>query len=899
MTSQIVQKDCEQYTIGWIAALALERAAATAILDEHHQIPADFEPPCSDSNVYTWGRIGEHNVVIASLAAGGYGTVSAATTAIPMLACFPHIRFGLLVGIGGGIARPNEGRDIRLGDVVVSQPTGTSGGVVQYDFGKFKAGHGPERIGSLRKPPEAMLKALAKLQADHELADSQVPQILEAMGQSYPNMMRSKPGKPSYQYQGTEHDHLFRSTYNHIGGADCSKCDLAQSIQRDQRFSLGPEIHYGVVASGNWLIKEVPVRDEIIEFTGEDCLCLEMEAAGLMDSFPCIVIRGISDYADSHKNDRWQRYAAATAAAFAKELLSYIPVHELSQTPKVIENQDIRECLNQIDQRITELVPNITSVKNHTNQLVLDAQQQKVMEWLSSSDSSINQNKARQLHQQGTGTWFLKSNDFINWKSYPHSFLWLNGFPGSGKTILSSTIITALEKDTTSSQWLLYFYFDFSDPRKQSHDSMVRSLIHQLYYRSEITRKELNLLFSSSENGHRQPATESLCKVFTNSIEHSDQIWIVLDALDECETRKGGQYTSLLPWIRSLIKARLDHVHLLVTSRPEHDIEKAFQYLASTDSIIHLESKLVSDDISTYVHARVRDHDGLERWRGRPDIQDEIEKELRERANGMFRWVACQLDVLEGCTDLRMLRKAIASLPETLDETYSRILDLIPPYHKDNMIRILQFLVYSERPLRLEEAVDAIIVEPEHEDMFQPGNRMPQPEEIKLIVREIRESYPFAEYCAKYWMTHAVDDKDDRVFKRLLIRFFLEEHGSFVSCCLLYNPDRSWDKEPSKKMIPHKLYYASFVGLKSAVKLLLQTGADINAQGGIYGNALQAASLGGYTELVQLLLDKGANIHAQGGEYSNALQAASSRGYTAIVQLLLDKGADINAQGGR
>ena len=248
---------------------------------------------------------------------------------------------------------------------------------------------------------------------------------------------------------------------------------------------------------------------------------------------------------------------------------------------------------------------------------------------------STNQNKARQLHQQGTGTWFLESNDFVNWKTNPHSFLWLSGFPGTGKTVLSSTIIAALEKDIMSSQGLLYFYFDFSDPGKQLCDNMIRSLISQLYYRWDFTRKELDLLFCSNENGCRQPPTESLCKIFRNSIEQVDQIWIVLDALDECKTRKGGQHDSLLPWIRSLTDAKLDHVHLLVTSRPEHDIEKAFQYLASTDSIVRLESKLVFDDISTYVHARVREHSGLERWRGRPDVQDEIEKKLRERANGM------------------------------------------------------------------------------------------------------------------------------------------------------------------------------------------------------------------------------------------------------------------------
>lgn len=113
----------EQYTVGWICALSIEAAAARAMLDQR------FQPLKSnnakDSNAYILGRIEEHNVVIASLPMGAYGTTSAAVTATNMLSSFPNIRFGLLVGIGGGI--PSEEHDIRLGDVIVSKPDGPFG----------------------------------------------------------------------------------------------------------------------------------------------------------------------------------------------------------------------------------------------------------------------------------------------------------------------------------------------------------------------------------------------------------------------------------------------------------------------------------------------------------------------------------------------------------------------------------------------------------------------------------------------------------------------------------------------------------------------------------------------------------------------------------------------------
>ncbi|CAD0055862.1 unnamed protein product [Aureobasidium pullulans] len=118
----------------------------------------------------------------------------------------------------------------------------------------------------------------------------------------------------------------------------CKDCDPALEISRDAREDpLIPEVHYGVIASGNRLIKDATERDMIAKDSGEDCLCLEMEAAGLMNSFPCLVIRGICDYADSHKNDDWQEYVAATAAVYAKELLSYLDSADVTKTSRAIE----------------------------------------------------------------------------------------------------------------------------------------------------------------------------------------------------------------------------------------------------------------------------------------------------------------------------------------------------------------------------------------------------------------------------------------------------------------------------------------------------------------------------------------------------------------------------------
>ncbi|KAJ5680087.1 hypothetical protein N7536_011226 [Penicillium majusculum] len=159
----------DAYTVGWICALPVETAAAKLMLDEIHP-PLPRLP--MDQNTYILGSIREHNVAITSLPSGVYGNISAATVAMQLLSSFRAIRIGLMVGIGGGV--PSSNADIRLGDIVVSQPSDTFGGVIQYDLGKALSGGKFKRTGMLNRPPKTLLTALATLQAYHLTEDSQV-----------------------------------------------------------------------------------------------------------------------------------------------------------------------------------------------------------------------------------------------------------------------------------------------------------------------------------------------------------------------------------------------------------------------------------------------------------------------------------------------------------------------------------------------------------------------------------------------------------------------------------------------------------------------------------------------------------------------------------------------------
>ena len=313
----------KDYTVGWICALPTEFVAAQAMLDERHQaLPNNIH----DQNNYALGRIGKQDIAIACLPKYQTGTSPAAIVANTMLFGFPSIRFGLMVGIGGGVpSMVGKRRDLRLGDIVVSAPTGVGTGVVQYDMGKTEKEGQFRRTGALNKPPPILLTAISSLETQHGLEKQLSEHISSGFTRWYPDWASK------YAYQGADCDRLFEASYDHIDDNDesCQHCDGLKIIARPSRCDSFPVIHYGNIASGNQVMKHGITRDQLAE--RDDVICFEMEAAGLMDSFPCLVIRGICDYADSHKNKKWQPYSAATAAAYAKALL-------LSVAPQAVQD---------------------------------------------------------------------------------------------------------------------------------------------------------------------------------------------------------------------------------------------------------------------------------------------------------------------------------------------------------------------------------------------------------------------------------------------------------------------------------------------------------------------------------------------------------------------------------
>lgn len=338
--------DPATYTVGWICALVTEYVAARLFLDEEHPCPEGLAS--NDTNKYCLGTIRDHKVVIAVLPDGEYGTASAANVATNLLHSFPNVRIGLMVGIGGGAPNPPK-NDIRLGDVVVSAPRNGETGIFQYDFGKILQDKPFQNSRVLNQPPTVLRTAMAGLQGEYEINGHSIEEAIEAILRKSPKL-RKKYGKPPLQS-----DMLFKSSCAHeenCAGSDsciCVTANLVERPERDEDELL--QIHYGLIASSNQLMKDATVRDRLAG--QKDILCFEMEAAGLANHFPCIAIRGICDYSDSHKNKKWQGYAALAAAAYAKDLL-------LQVVPSGVESETrISVALCKGDQTPTVAVSNI------------------------------------------------------------------------------------------------------------------------------------------------------------------------------------------------------------------------------------------------------------------------------------------------------------------------------------------------------------------------------------------------------------------------------------------------------------------------------------------------------------------------------------------------------------
>ncbi|KAH8661810.1 nucleoside phosphorylase, partial [Ilyonectria robusta] len=705
----------DDYTVGWVCALAKEQTAATAMLDAQH---GPLSKPVTDNNTYTLGSIDNHNIVIACLPFGRVGNNSSATVATQMVSTFPSIKFGLMVGIGGGI--PPK---VRLGDVVVSTPIAEFPGVVQWDMGKVEQERKFKRTQSLNNPPTALLTALTTLQTRHEMQGSQIPQYLDDLEKNWSRLAAK------YCRSDSLEDVLFAANSHHrsqgvqrgliailweiisaltgflLGRSTMALTDPVASSgaasddgqRNDTIMKRKPRdmvVHYGLIASGNRVIKDAGFRDDLNRSLGGHVLCVEMEAAGLMNDFPCVIIRGICDYADSHKNKAWQEHAAAVAAAFAKELLSTVPPQEVQHMPTI----------NNLSHQLEEVATTVNKI--HSEQR--NQEHQYILDWLSQVDYAKQQVYHIKRHQVGTGQWFLNSTQFNEWLQTKQMTLFSPGIPGAGKTTLAAIAIAHLIQQFQSDDTvrIAYVYLNYKQHEEQNADALLANILKQLAQNRPSLPESVESLYKAHKSNRTRPLLDELSSTLQSVCNIYSRVLIVVDALDEFQT-SDGQRALFLSEIKKL--QAVSGVNIFVTSRDLPDIRRNFE-----DSI-ELPVSAVDEDIRLYLDSCLPRMSGVV---GRnKSLQEEAKKEIAHAARGMFLLAKLHTDSLDGMPSPKIVRTALKKLNGGSD-AYGRAYDMVMervlcqvPASRDFAIKVLSWLAFAIESLTTEQLQHALAVE--------------------------------------------------------------------------------------------------------------------------------------------------------------------------------------------
>ncbi|KAH6855577.1 hypothetical protein B0I37DRAFT_282095, partial [Chaetomium sp. MPI-CAGE-AT-0009] len=331
----------------------------------------------------------------------------------------------------------------------------------------------------------------------------------------------------------------------------------------------------------------------------------------------------------------------------------------------------------------------------------------EIRQWLNAPDATTNFNLACANKHPGTGLWFVEGNLFLGWLQKPNSFMWLRGFAGCGKSVLCSTAIQHTYQHLSWSPrpgitGIAFFYFSFSDSDKQGVEGMLRALILQL---SSQLQGDPQLPSLYQRYRERTPPYQELISCLFRIVQQFTDVYIAVDALDE--SPRGTHRDACLQALNDMRAWSDPRLHLLVTSRDEVDIREEMQ--ANQEEVMVMKNDFIDRDIALFISQHLRQNRRLRKWER---YRDRIEEILTIRANGVFRWVECQFKALASCPrSEHLLEQLLQSLPETLDETYRRMLLNIPSASVPYACQILTLLCCSKRPLAVSELVDAVAVE--------------------------------------------------------------------------------------------------------------------------------------------------------------------------------------------
>ncbi|KAK4178751.1 hypothetical protein QBC36DRAFT_324068 [Triangularia setosa] len=373
-------------------------------------------------------------------------------------------------------------------------------------------------------------------------------------------------------------------------------------------------------------------------------------------------------------------------------------------------------------QDLTCVEKNIRDNIKITDSLLASRMSADIREWLKAPDASVQYNETIKKRYPNTGNWFVDGPEFSNWLVKPNSFLWLNGFPGCGKSVLSSNAIqrTLTLRHSNSAVGVGYFYFTFNDASKQNTSSILRSLILQFINQLKSDNPalgQLSRLRNVNTYANPTPSDPALLSVLRTLIRQFDNVYIILDGLDESPRKSyRGHLLDTIQEIRDWSDSRL---HLLVASRDEPGIRDYLHPANHED--IKIKSHFVNSDIEAFITGYLRSSRRLQRL---SQFHPLIQEVLTSKAEGSFRWVECQLNALESCpANKTRVDSLLASLPHSLSQTYEcMLLDIDEDLVKDAR-KVLTLLCTAPQPLTISELTKALRVNLGAEDILRicPG----------------------------------------------------------------------------------------------------------------------------------------------------------------------------------
>ncbi|CAH0025863.1 unnamed protein product [Clonostachys rhizophaga] len=879
------------YTVGWICAITTEYVAAQAFLDETHGEPEHLAT--NDDNIYTLGKIGKHNIAITVLPHWEYGTASAAAVGTHMRHSFANIRIGLMVGIGGGA--PNQKHDIRLGDIVVSTPRDGKGGVIQYDFGKTIQDQCFRLTGFLDQPPLLLRTAVNALKAKYEVDGHQIADAINAVFDQRPRLRKN------YQRPDPKSDILYQADVAHSASEDescehaCGTDDSPKVVPRSPRDEDedNPAIHYGMIASGNQLMKDALIRDKLA--AEQDILCFEMEAAGLMNHFPCLVIRGICDYSDSHKNKKWQGFAAMAAAAYAKDLLYRIPPSKVEAEKKITDIiSNVQETVTGVSKEINNLLH-----RHHAEE------DEEILDWITPVDYTPRQNDFIKRRQPGTGQWLLDSEEFRAWVEGKGQGLFCPGIPGAGKTILAAIVVDQL------------------CAKFQGKTSLLKQMIQQ----QPSVPDDIKQLYGRHKKRRTRFSAEELSQMLQATTKLFSRTFIVVDALDECQKTNGCRKS----FVDDLFNLRANYgVNLFTTSRCVSEILDTFNIHTS------LEIRAHGDDLRRYLGGCMTQ---LPAFVHRdPSLQTEIKDGIVDAVDGMF--LLAQL-YMASLTDkeskkaiksaLDQFRKQTADQDEdtklqVLSEAYDQALDRIKAQKtgfRQLGERTLLWITCAKRPLTVSELRHALAVEhqtdkldkdniPETEDMVSACAGLVTVDEESEIIRLVH--YTMQEYYSRN--RHNLFTEGEESMAKTCVTYLSFSVFSVGPCKsdqalesrleenLLYDyAARNWGCHAQKLSVSTKKLILKFLASPNSLSASCQAMLAVKLFGGdseyaqrVPGRmtAAHVAAQFGLSDIIRSLAGSYA-IDSRNSHGRTPLSVASEHGHNDVVTILLEKeGIDIN-----